>query len=120
MKYQERAALTHYRRVLRGIGVIAPLAALVACSPAESRGPEPILGWSVADDVLHLWINACNGDPVTDVVETDDEVTVTIVSTRRNPGDACQDSIELTLNEPLGRRALIDGATGLEPEPMEG
>ncbi|MEZ0446871.1 hypothetical protein [Cellulomonas sp. ICMP 17802] len=112
--------MTHRHRALSGIGVIGLLGALAACSPAESRGQQRIVAWSVSDDVLHLVINTCNGDPDPDVVETDADVTVTIVSTRRNPGDACQDTVEVTLSEPLGGRTLIDGATGQEPEPMEG
>ncbi|WP_315092970.1 hypothetical protein [uncultured Cellulomonas sp.] len=85
-----------------------------------SRGQQRIVGWSVADETLHLWIDTCDGDPEGEVVESDADVTVTIVSTRRNPGDACQDCVEVTLTEPLGARVLIDGATGLELEPMEG
>jgi len=112
--------VTNGRTALRGIGVFALLGALVACAPAESRGEQRIIGWSVADNVLHMWVDTCNGDPAPEVVETDDDVTVTIVSTRRDPGDACQDVVEVALSEPLGHRTLIDGATGREPEPMEG
>lgn len=93
---------------------------LAACSATEARGPQPIVGWSVADDVLHVWLSTCDGDPEFKVVETDESVTVTVVSTKRNPGDACQDSVEIMLSEPLGARSLVDGATGREPEPMEG
>ena len=117
---RHRAALTHGRGVLRGVGALALLGALTACSPAESRGPQHIVGWSVDDDVLHLWINTCHGDPETEVVEADDRVTVTIVSTRRGSGPACQDPVEVTLSEPFGGRVLIDGATGREVEPTEG
>ncbi|MBO9554721.1 hypothetical protein [Cellulomonas sp.] len=112
--------MTSGRSVLRGIGVVALFGALCACTPAEVRGEHRIIGWSVAGDVLHLWIDTCNGDPASEVVETDDDVTVTIVSTRRNPGDACQDVVEVALSEPLGDRTLVDGATGREPAPMEG
>ena len=108
-----------------GRGVVAALAGLTilaACSSpaAVGRGPQPITGWSVADDVVHLWVDTCNGDPEVDVVESAEEVTVTVVSTRRNPGDACQDDVSVTLEAPLGDRELIDGATGRAPEPMEG
>jgi len=114
------SALAPGRGVLRGVGVLALLGVLAACSPAESRGPQHIVGWSVDDDVLHLWINTCHGDPETEVVEADDRVTVTIVSTRRGSGPACQDPVEVTLSEPFGGRVLIDGATGREVEPTEG
>jgi hypothetical protein len=102
------------------IGLVAVTAFLVACSSDEGRGPRPIVGWSVDAGVLHLWIDTCDGDPETDVVETADDVTVTVVSTRRDPGDACQDPVTVTLTAPLGDRSLIDGSTGQEPEPMEG
>lgn len=102
------------------VAALAGVAILAACSPAEGRGPQPISGWSVADDELRLWVDTCNGDPEVDIVETDEDVTVTIVSTRQNPGDGCQDNVVATLAAPLGDRALIDGATGEEPEPMEG
>ncbi len=109
----------------RARGVVAALAGLMilagCSSPATvERGPQPITGWSVADDVLHLWVDTCNGDPEVDVVETAQEVTVTVVSTRQNPGDACLDDVSVRLEEPLGDRGLIDGATGRAPEPMEG
>ncbi|NTW40198.1 MAG: hypothetical protein HGA44_09975 [Cellulomonadaceae bacterium] len=108
------------RDALLKVAVVAAAAAMVGCSPTQERGPQPIVGWSVADDVVHLWVDTCNGDPETTVVETDDGVTITVVSTRRNPGDACQDSIAVTLDAPLGDRSLVDGVTGREPEPMEG
>jgi hypothetical protein len=101
-------------------GLLAAAVVLAACSPAESRGPQRIVGWSVDAMVLHLWVDTCNGDPETDVVETADDVTVTVVSTGGNPGDACQDPVTVTLTAPLGNRRLLDGSTGHEPEPMEG
>lgn len=105
------------RRSMALVGIVVVLA---ACSPPEGRGPQPIAGWSVADDEIHLWVGTCNGEPEADVVETDAEVTITVVATRRSPGDGCQDSLTVTLAAPLGDRGLIDGATGRAPEPMEG
>ncbi len=78
------------------------------------------MAWSVAGDVLQLVVDTCHGDPRATVEETDDEVTVTIVSTWQDPGDACQDSVEVTLDAPLGSRTLIDGTSGQEPELIEG
>lgn len=100
---------------LVGIAVI-----VAACSAPEGRGPQPIVGWSVADDQVHLWVGTCNGEPEADVIETDVDVTITVVATRRDPGDGCQDSLTVDLAAPLGDREVIDGATGRAPEPMEG
>jgi hypothetical protein len=104
----------------RAVTAVAAVVALAACSPAEGRGPQAIVGYSVDDVVLHLWIDTCNGEPETDVVETAEDVTITVVSTKRDPGNACQDPVTVTLAAPLGDRPLIDGSTGDEPEPMEG
>jgi hypothetical protein len=101
------------------ITAVAAMGVLLACAPA-GRGPQRIVGWSVDAMVLHLWVDTCNGDPETDVVETADDVTVTVVSTGGDPGDACQDPVTVTLTAPLGNRRLLDGSTGHEPEPMEG
>jgi hypothetical protein len=101
------------------VTAVAAMGVLLACAPT-GRGPQQIVGWSVDTAVLHLWVDTCNGDPETDVVEAADDVTVTVVSTRGNPGDACQDRVTVTLTAPLGNRRLLDGSTGQEPEPMEG
>ncbi|WP_299958911.1 hypothetical protein [uncultured Modestobacter sp.] len=120
MRCRQSAVAMAAGRFARSVAAVAAVAVLAACSAAEERGPQPILGWSVADDVVHLWIGTCNGDPETEVVEADDTVTITVVSTRRDPGDACQDSVSVSLQAPLDGRAVIDGATGREAEPMEG
>jgi len=104
----------------QAVTAVAAAVVLVACSSGERRGPQAIVGWSVDDAVLHLWIDTCNGDPETEVIETVEDVTITVVSTKRDPGNACQDPVAVTLAAPLGERPLIDGSTGDEPEPMEG
>ncbi|MCZ2837230.1 hypothetical protein [Modestobacter sp. VKM Ac-2985] len=108
------------RSVRRVVGALASVALLTACSSDEGRGPRPIVGWSAADDVLHLWLDTCNGDPEFEVVHAEDAVTVTVISTKRDPGDACQDTVTVTLDEALGDRTVVDGATGREAPPMEG
>ncbi len=105
---------------LRVASATVLLLLLASCSPAQGRAPRPIVAWSVAGDVLQLVVDTCHGDPRATVEETDDEVTVTIVSTRHDPGDACQDTVEVTLEAPLGSRTLVDGTSGHEPEPVEG
>ncbi|WP_222195415.1 hypothetical protein [Modestobacter italicus] len=102
------------------VGAAAVVTVLAACSATEERAPQPIAGWSAAEDVVHVWVGTCDGDPAAEVVEADDEVTITVVSTRRDPGDACQDSVTVTLGAPLADRVVVDGATGQVAEPMEG
>lgn len=111
---------------LRVVGVVTVLAAaagvLAACSePAERRGPQAIRSWTTnGGTVIRVRIDTCHGDPKADVAETETTVTITVISTRRNPGDACQDSLDVTLATPLGDRTPLDGTTGRAPEPVEG
>ena len=107
-------------RVATSLGALAVIAALTACSSPEERGPRSIAGWSAAGNELRLWIDTCNGDPGTEVVETSAAVTVTVVSTRRDHGDPCQDVVTVALDAPLDARPVLDGATGREAPAMEG
>lgn len=117
-------------RRLSGLAVgavvgLATLGVLAACSdppePAERRGPQAITSWTlISGPVLRLRVDTCHGDPTADVAETETTVTITVVSTRRNPGDACQDILDVTLETPLAGRTLIDGTTGRSPEGIEG
>jgi hypothetical protein len=104
------------------LGLAMASGVLVACAePAERRGPQAIRSWTTnGGTVIALWIDTCHGDPKADVAETETTVTITVISTRRNPGDACQDSLDVTLATPLGDRTLLDGTTGRAPEPVEG
>ncbi|MDE0546452.1 hypothetical protein [Microbacterium sp. C7(2022)] len=88
--------------------------------PTEERGPQPIVGWSNGGDIQVVVIGTCNGDPVATVEEDDESVTITVTSTLRSPGDACQDSIKVPLDRPLGDREVIDGVTGEAPPGIEG
>lgn len=103
------------------LGLVAA-AALAACTdPGERRGPQPIRSWTTnGGEVLTFQVDTCNGDPKADIAETETTVTVTIVSTKRVPGDACLDSLDVTLEVPLGTRTVVDGTTGMAPEPVDG
>lgn len=60
-------------------------------------------------------VPSCNGDPVLDeIAEEPDVVRLRVVSTVTNPGDACLDSLEVELDEPLGDRDLIDMTSGAQ------
>lgn len=61
---------------------------------------------------------ACNDGAAADVEQTPTAVTITVRS-RNFPDSSCNDSlvlrtIEITLDDPLGERTLIDGACLLE------
>lgn len=111
------------RRVL-GVALVLVVAggAVTSCSePAERRGPQAIRSWTTnGGEVLTFLVDTCNGDPKADVAETETTVTITIVSTKRDPGDDCQDWLDVTLATALGTRTVIDGTTGKAPEPVEG
>jgi hypothetical protein len=67
------------------------------------------------DDVLALVVHSCNGDPeISDLDETDDHVRVEVIasSTPLSGGGDCLDLVEISLQEPLGDRVLIDADDG--------
>lgn len=105
------------------LAIVALLALVTGCAsaqPTEVRGPQPIVGWSNGGDVQVVLIGTCHGDPVATVEEDDETVTITVTSTLRSPGDACQDSLQIPLDRPLGDRDVIDGATGEAPPGIVG
>lgn len=107
--------ITSSEKVLIHLALLIALVTSAACSSGEERGPERISGWAVNDDgQLQVLIDTCNGDAKTYVVEDDDQVTVTVVSTRTRPGNDCLDLIDVPLTTPLGDRTLIDGLSGRE------
>jgi hypothetical protein len=106
--------------VLATIALLVFVTACASAEPAEERGPQPIVGWSNGGDVQSVVIGTCHGDPVATVEEDDETVIITVTSTPRSPGDACQDSLQIALDQPLGDRDVIDGVTGEAPPGIEG
>ncbi|MFI8633595.1 hypothetical protein ACIGEP_13465 [Microbacterium sp. NPDC077663] len=47
-------------------------------------------------------------------------MTITVTATKRSQGDACLDDVRVELDQPLGDRQVIDGATGKAPPGIEG
>jgi hypothetical protein len=110
----------------------AGLALLAACgvdTPTE-RGPVSLAGGQVrqiAPQELDVDVPSCHGDPELDgLVEDDGEVRIRIVTTMVISGDAqaCLDEVQVTLQEPLGDRDVIDAESGetlrvveLHPDP---
>ncbi|WP_380162711.1 hypothetical protein [Kineococcus sp. R86509] len=104
------------------IAVACLLTAFAAgCADGEGRGPQRIEGWSVSDDdELILWVDTCDGDPETTLEESDAEVVITVVSTKRSSDDDCQEPVTVVLSQPLGDREVADGKTGDKAPSMEG
>ncbi len=101
--------------------------ALAACNPVTGPGPAQgerrgpielggVYGASVDDTGLRLSVEvpSCNGDPViAEFRQEPDAVRIQIVTTEQlGEGDACADSITLTLDAPLGDRQVIDLTSG--------
>lgn len=62
---------------------------------------------------LGLSIEACNAArKEADVVETAEEVVITVTSFDDSEGDDCADGVDVELGAPLGSRTLIDGSDG--------
>lgn len=100
-----------------------PLLALAVAVLAVGCGLVPqdarILQAAIAADDptrLELMVDSCNADVSTDVVESADEVVVT-VTVRNDTQDDCADLAVVELDEPLADRAVVDGARG-EPVPV--
>lgn len=113
---------------VRGAGVVTTVVAFIAltgsCSPAQ-RAPSPsatatgrgqILEahGAASSTKLELGLASCDEAPQAGVVENDDEVRIHIVlhSPAEGARGDCRDILIMTLQQPLGERALIDEATG--------
>ena len=113
---------------IRGAGVralvVVVIAMVGACSPAP-RTPSPPTTAPVRGQImeahgaanstkLELGLASCDESPQAGVVETADEVRIHVVL--QSPAEGvrgdCVDILILTLEQPLGGRVLIDGATG--------
>lgn len=112
------ATCTAFRELLADLEI--PWAFDVVDAPEDStvRGPVAITEASAAagGTTVQLYVGSCNGEPEVTVLEqTDTEVRVEITSTTPAPGwpgADCLDGLELTLDAPLGDRALVDLSTG--------
>ncbi|MCR2817416.1 hypothetical protein NQ166_01055 [Microbacterium sp. zg.Y1090] len=106
--------------VLANVALLALVTGCESAEPSEKRGPQPIIGWSNGGDVQSVVIGTCHGNPVATVEEDDETAIITVTSTLRSPGDACQDSLQIALDRDLGNRHVIDGVTGEPPPGIEG
>lgn len=111
------ATCTAFRELLADLDI--PWAFEVVDAPEESTVRGPVEIWEAyagGGAGLQLTVGSCNGEPEVTVLEqTDSEVRVEITSTTPAPGwpgEDCLDGLELTLDAPLGDRALVDVTTG--------
>ena len=62
--------------------------------------------------VLTVGIDSCNAEPTLVIGEQSDARVVLAATAERNAGGDCADGGVVTLDEPLGDRALLDATTG--------
>ncbi|WP_157987924.1 hypothetical protein [Jiangella endophytica] len=78
----------------------------------STRGTvEVVAADLLADDLVMLSVDSCNGEPKMSVLEEDGQqvrVEVVASSTPFGGGDDCLDTVELQLQAPLGDRDVID------------
>lgn len=104
------------------VAAMVTSALLAACQvePSTRRGPVElggeIFGATLAgEDSISVEVPTCNGDPeLGRLTETDEDVVIQVISTQvvRGGSDACLDSLLVTLDAPLGDRALVDETSG--------
>ena len=103
----------------RAVAVAAALVLLAACDVGTrtERGPVSLAGGQVRQigpQELAIDVPSCHGDPELDGLVEDDEIRIRIVTTMVISGDAlaCLDEAQVTLQEPLGDRDVIDAESG--------
>lgn len=111
------ATCTAFRELLADLDIPWAFDVVDAQEESTVRGPVAITEASdPGGTALQLYVDSCNGEPEVTVLEqTDAEVRVEITSTTPAPGwggNDCLDGLELTLDAPLGDRALVDLSTG--------
>ncbi len=107
--------LPTWARVLLIVGVAAAVfvAAIVWWAGDGMREVGIIEAVARTETELGLSISACNAARNdVDVVETDEEVVITVTSSDAPGGDDCADGVEVELGAPLGSQTLIDGSNG--------
>ena len=95
--------------LVAGCGADAPSIVIVYGDPESTK--------------LEVGVDVCNRNPVVDAEETTEEVRLTATADEPS-GDGendCRDSVDLTLETPLGDRIVVDESTGeqVEVAPLE-
>lgn len=99
------------------VALVTLALALASCAAGQVTGPagQPIIGArSLPDDpdAIEVEFSGCDDAPAVDVFESESTVRVTL----EGPNAGCEPIYEMVveLDEPLGDRTLVDGATGSE------
>ena len=99
--------------------VLAVAGALMlgGCGPGLMGGPagQPLIGARLLPEdptAVEVEFSGCTNSPEVDVFESESTVRITVAG----PNGGCEPVHELTveLDQPLGERTLVDGATGDE------
>lgn len=98
-------------------GAALALTSMLLVSGCAFRGTtgQPIIGARLLPEdsaAVEVEFSGCDDSPEVDVFESDSTVRITVAG----PNGGCEPVHELTvrLDEPLGDRTLVDGATGRE------
>lgn len=96
---------------------LSALVALTGCGSVGAPDGQPIVGVRLLPDnpdAVEVEFSGCDNSPAVDVLESESTVRITLAGP--NPG--CEPIYELVveLQEPLGDRTVVDGATGNELE----
>ncbi|WP_062522633.1 hypothetical protein [Demequina silvatica] len=103
-------------RPARTIAILVALVAVTGCGPGTGdRAPVQVLDvFEVVGGGYEVAVASCDGDPEVLVDESDTVVTLTAEADARAPDATCLDLVRITLEAPLGDRAVVDVVTGDE------
>ena len=101
---------------LRSLGLAAILILGVGCTDTGGAGGNAeIAEIRQTEDprVLELSVNTCNAELLPEIIETRDDVTLSVASMNDATGEDCQDQLQVELERDLGDRAILlsDGST---------
>lgn len=106
-RHYVRTMLQGTRRRRRVVTALALVPALLIAACGDKRRAVPVQEVFVSGTTLRLNVGTCHGNPTATAVETDTQVRIKVMSTIGS-GDACMDSVSVTLRQPLGSRSILD------------
>lgn len=96
------------------VGAAALVIFVSACSGSAGSDAQIVSDAQVAEvrqteesHVLDVVVNTCNADLTSNVIETVDDVTIAIDNNGETPGNDCQDTVRIELEQPLGDRTIV-------------
>lgn len=100
------------RHLLRRIGVIAAALLLAACTTHSSKPAFLVADASADASTIEIVTHLCGQHLIADVVETADEVIITITADTTDDGE-CKHRLTISLGNPLKGRRVVDGISGM-------